>query len=135
MLDEWEERKASVVAKRRKAGGGGQMDEEVGELVGWHAIAKGYQAPVARIREGFLVTLADLQMAELVLEDGAVGAGAEGGGGQAIVVDRIGLGVHQKRIADTRECTHQTDMSKELTTSDEWSKTHVVRLPHGRRWG
>jgi hypothetical protein len=37
------------------------MDEEVGELVGWHAIEKEYQAPVARVRVvGFLVTLADL---------------------------------------------------------------------------
>jgi hypothetical protein len=36
------------------------MDEEVGELVGWHAIEKVYQAPVARVRVGFLVTLADL---------------------------------------------------------------------------
>jgi hypothetical protein len=77
------------------------MDEEVGESVGWHAIEKEYQAPVARVRVvGFLVTLADLQMAELVLGDEVVGADAEGGGGQAMV-DRIGLGVHQTRIADT----------------------------------
>jgi uncharacterized membrane protein len=83
------------------------MDGEVGELVGGHAIAKEYQAPVARIRVGFLVTLANLQMAEVVLEDEAVGADAEGEGGQAMVVDKIGLGVHQKRIvyAYTRECT------------------------------
>jgi hypothetical protein len=40
-------------------------------------------------------------MAELVLGDEVVGADAERGGGQAMVVDRIGLGVHQTRIADT----------------------------------
>lgn len=80
------------------------MDEEVGELVGWHAIEKEYRAPVARVMVDFLVTLADLQMAELVLGDEAVGVDAEGGGDQAMVVSRIGLGVHQ-RIADTRECT------------------------------
>jgi hypothetical protein len=74
-------------------------------------------------------------MAELVLGDEAVGADAEGGGGQAMVVNRIGLGVHQKRIVDTRECTHQTYMSKELTSSNKWSNTHVVRMPHGGRWG
>jgi hypothetical protein len=51
-----------------------------------------------------------------------------------MVVDSIGLGVHQTRIADTRECTHQTDMSKELTSSNKWSNTHVVlmMMPHGR---
>jgi hypothetical protein len=50
----------------------------------------------------FLATWADLS-AELVLgDDEAVGADAVvEGGGQAIVVDRIGLGVHQKRIAGT----------------------------------
>jgi hypothetical protein len=52
-----------------------------------------------------------------------------------MMVDKIGLGVHQTRIADTRECTHQTDMSKELTSSNKWSNTHVVRMPHGGRWG
>jgi hypothetical protein len=36
------------------------MDEEVGELVALHAIEKEYQEPVARVRVGFLVTLADL---------------------------------------------------------------------------
>lgn len=40
-------------------------------------------------------------MAELVLGDEAVGADAEVGGGQAMVVDKIGLGVHQIRIADS----------------------------------
>ena len=34
--------------------------DEVGELEGWHAIEKEYQAPVARVRVGFLVTLVDL---------------------------------------------------------------------------
>jgi hypothetical protein len=38
-------------------------------------------------------------MGEVVLEDEAVGADAEGGCGQAMVVDRTDLGVHQKRIA------------------------------------
>jgi hypothetical protein len=110
------------------------MDEEVGDLVGWHAIAKECQAPAARIKVGFLVTLADLQMAEVVLEDEAVGADAEAGGGQAMVVDRIGLGVHQKQIAYTRECTPDKHV-KEITSSNEWSKTHVVRMmPHGGRW-
>jgi hypothetical protein len=134
MLDEWEEQKAWVEVKRRMVGGEGQMDE-VGELVGWHAIEREYQAPVVRVRVGFLVTSAGLKMAELVLGDEAVGADAEVGGGQAMVVDRIDLGVHQIRIADTREGTHQTDMSKELTSSSKWSNTHVVRMPHGRRWG
>jgi len=50
--------------------------------------------------------LADLWMAELVLMDDEVGgADAEVGDGQAMVVDRIGLGVHQERIADTGGCT------------------------------
>lgn len=80
--------------------------------MGWHAIEKEYQVPVARVKVGFLVTSADLQMAELVLGDEAVAGDAEGVGGQAMVVNRIGLVVHQRRIADTKEDTHPTDMSK-----------------------
>jgi hypothetical protein len=97
-----------------------RMDEEVGESVGWHEVERGYWAPVvARARFGFLVTLVDLWTAELVLMgDEAVGADAEGGGGgQAIVVDRIGLGVHQKRMAGTRGSTDHTDVSKVLMSS------------------
>ena len=36
------------------------MSGEGGELVARHAIEKEYQAPVVRVRVGFLVTLADL---------------------------------------------------------------------------
>jgi len=68
------------------------------------------QAAVARVRGGFLVTLADRWRAELVVGGEAVGADAEGGGGQSMEVDRTGL--DQKRIADTTECAHQEDMSK-----------------------
>jgi hypothetical protein len=88
------------------------MDEEVGEWVGWHEIEKGYWA---RVGVGFLVTLVELRTPELVLGgDEVVGADVDvdvdadadaevGMGGQAIVVDRIGLGVHQKRMAGTRD--------------------------------
>lgn len=78
-----------------------------------------------------MVTLDDRWTAELVLVgDEAVGADAEvGGGGQATVVDRIGLGVHQKRMADTRGCTK---MSKVLMSSNKY--THVVGLPHCTGW-
>lgn len=103
------------------------MDEEVGGWVGRHEIEKGYWA---QVRVGFLVTLVDLWTVVLVLgDDGAVGAGAEVvGGGQAIVVDKIGLGVHQKRMAGTKD----PHMSKVLMSSIKWSHTHVVGLPHGR---
>jgi hypothetical protein len=54
------------------------------------------------------VTWADLSAALVLGDDEAVGADAEvGGGGQAIVVDRIGLGVHQERIAGTARRTCQ----------------------------
>ena len=53
-----------------------------------------------------------------------------------MAVDRIDLGVHQKRIADTREYadTRQTCQRADVIKY-KWSKTHVVRMPHGGWWG
>lgn len=82
--------------------------------MGWRAIERGYRgAPVARARAGFVVTLADLRTAELVLggdEAVEVDADAEVGRGLAIVANRIVLEVHHEQMAGTRGAHTQTDV-------------------------
>ena len=78
------------------------------------------------------MTLVDRQMVVPDLRDDeavAVGAGAEGGG-QAIVVNRIGPGHQKRRTGD--DTTHRIRHVPVLTHQIKWSYTHVVRGgPHG----
>ncbi len=78
------------------------------------------------------MTLVDRQMEVPDLRDDeavAVGAGAEGGG-QAIVVNRIGPRVHQKRRTGD-DTTHRIRHVPVLTHQIKRSYTHAVSGPHG----
>jgi hypothetical protein len=79
------------------------VGEEDDESEGWHAIGLGYQAPVVRVKVGFLATLANLRkvVPDLAHDEVAAVDAEVGGGDQAIVVDNIGPeGVHQERMRE-----------------------------------
>ena len=94
--------------------------------MGWRALERGCRgAPVAKARADFLVTLAYLRTAELVLgDDEAVEADvdAEVGRGLAIVANRTVLGVHHEQMAGTRGAHTQTDVK----SADVIKKNRVI---------